>query len=70
MFNDLLVAYDRGSLESDDIDVFYSNISRAVIELCNTSIPQKKPFKVSHNTGQSWWNDSCKQAVKNKYNQI
>ena len=47
MFNDLLVSYDKVSLESDDIDVSYSEISRDIIEVANKSSPQKKPFEVS-----------------------
>ena len=66
MLNGLLMAYETGTLESDDIDEFYSNFSRAIIEVANKSIPKKKPFKVSHKTGHVWWNDSCEQAAKNK----
>ena len=63
--NDILTAYATGTLESEDTDVFYSNFFRAIIEVANNSIPQKKPFKLSHKTGHVCWNDSSEQAVKN-----
>ena len=63
MFTDLLMAYDTGTLESDDIDVFHSNFSRSLVAL--KVFPQKKPFKVSRKTGHVWCNDSREQAVKN-----
>ena len=54
LFNDLLMAYYTGTFESDDIDVFYSNFSRVIIEVDNKSVPKKNPFKVSHETWHVW----------------
>ena len=54
------------SILNDDIDIFYSNVTKTILLAAEHSIPRIKHKKIREQSGNPWWNQVCKQTVSPK----
>ena len=65
-YQQFLLSRDISSIEHNDLDIFYSNFTSAVLSAAEYSIPKIKTNVHSKHKGNVWWNSSCADAVAEK----
>ena len=66
LFCSKLMIYNIEHIKHDDVDVFYDNITKAIITAASESIPISKRKKKGKYAGNIWWTEDCKISVLNK----
>ena len=65
-YQQFLLSRDISSIEHNDLDIFYSNFTSAVLSAAEYSIPKIKTNIHSKHKGNVWWSSSCADAVAEK----
>jgi len=65
-FRDFLLSYDTCNIANNDIDIYYENITRAVISAAEHAIPKVKNSTKNKHYGKGWWSSTCAEAVAYK----
>ena len=67
MYKAHLEQYKKTDLASPEVEVYHSNIRKAILQAADLSMPFKRTSSVQEPPGNAWWNEDCnksKQKVK------
>ena len=63
LYQTVLDSYDLGTIENEDVSIFYSNFSKSLLSAAEHSIPKHKLQKNGKHSGNIWWTKECEEAV-------
>jgi len=66
LFQSHLLLFNIDDITNENIDVFYSNITNAILMASEHAIPKCKSIKIGKYSGNVWWTKNCENAVSLK----